>query len=140
MHEPIIQRAGDIIQGRTGGGNEGYCALALISPEGYPTVSTISISKADGIKWLTFCTGLGSKDARIKHSNKAGVCVNSEEYNISLIGTIEIITTPEVKKDMWYDGLEHHFSGWDDPNYCVLKFTTEQYNLFVDWQSARGAL
>ena len=44
----------------------------------------------------------------------------------------------EIKKEMWYDGLKNHFSGWEDPNYCVLKFTTERYNLLVDWENAKG--
>lgn len=140
MNEQTISRAGEIIAGKTGGENKGYCTLCLIGKDGYPTASTISISKADGIKWLTFCTGLGAKSERINFTNKAAVCVNSDEYNISLIGTIEELTDPDIKKEMWYDGLSHHFSGYDDPNYCVLRFTTERYNLLVDWQSAAGTL
>lgn len=68
------------------------------------------------------------------------MCINSPEYHISLTGTIEQITDLDVKREMWYNGLKNHFSGWDDPNYCVLKFTTERYSLLVDWQEARGNL
>jgi general stress protein 26 len=39
---------------------------------------------------------------------------------------------------MWYPGLEQNFSGPDDPDYCVLRFETERYNLLIDWQSVRG--
>lgn len=138
MNEEIIARASEIINKKAIGGNKGFCTLALIDTDGYPTTSTISISKADGINWLTFCTGKGSKDDRINHSNKASVCINSDEYHISLTGKIEILTDPDIKKEMWYSGLENHFSGYDDPNYCVLKFTTERYNLLVDWQEAKG--
>jgi hypothetical protein len=31
-------------------------------------------------------------------------------------------------------------SGPDDPNFCVLRFRTERYNLLVDWQQAQGTL
>jgi len=139
MHEEIIARAREIVAKNTG--ETGYCVLALIDLDGYPTASTISAAKVDGINWLTFCTGLSSPKAeRIKKCNRASVCFNSPEYNISLVGTIEILTDPDVKKEMWYGGLTQHFSGPEDPNYCVLHFKTERYNLLVDWQEARGTL
>ncbi len=139
MSEAIIKKAGEIIGSSSR--EAGYCVLALIDKEGYPTASTISVSKNDGISSMTFCTGLtGNKADRIKLSNRASVCFCSMEYNITLVGTIEVITDAETKKDMWYQGLEGHFSGPEDPNYCVLKFNTQRYNLFVDWQEAVGNL
>ena len=139
MNKKIISRAGEIVNQNTG--ERTYCALALIDLDGYPTVSTITVSKADGINWLTFCTGLGSDKAhRIIKCNRASVCFNSNEYNITLVGTIDIITDPDVKKEMWYGGLVNHFSGPQDPNYCVLRFKTESYNLLVDWKEAKGKL
>jgi len=141
MHEEIIIRAGEIIAKKTGGRNEGYCVLALLDTDGYPTASTISASKADGIKWITFCTGLSSaKINRIEKCNRASVCFDAIDYNITLMGTIEVLTDPIMKKEMWYKGLEENFSGPDDPGYCVLRFTTERYNLLVDWKEARGNL
>ena len=56
------------------------------------------------------------------------------------MGTIEILTDPEVKKKMWYDGLSNHFTGPEDDNYCVLHFKTENYNLLIDWKEAIGTL
>lgn len=139
MNQEIIARAGEIVGKTTR--ETGYCALSLIDLDGYPTTSTISASKVDGIHWITFCTGLNSPKAdRIRKCNRASVCFNSIEYNITLVGTIEILTDPDVKKEMWYDGLTQHFSGPDDSNYCVLRFKTERYNLLVDWKEARGAL
>ncbi|WP_238917019.1 pyridoxamine 5'-phosphate oxidase family protein [Clostridium sp. YIM B02555] len=139
MNEKIISRAGEIVEKNTGEGT--YCELALIDLEGYPTVSTITASKADGINWLTFCTGIGSdKSIRVNKCNRASVCFNSDEYNITLVGTIDIITDPDIKKEMWYGGLTNHFSGPQDSNYCVLRFKTERYNLLVDWEEAKGRL
>lgn len=139
MSEKIIQRAEEIIAERIAG-SQNFCALTFIEPDGYPHTTTISVSKADGIRCLTFCTGAGAKSAIINNCNKASVCFNSSEYHIGLVGTIEQITDSEVKKEMWYDGLKNHFSGWDDPNYCVLKFTAERYSLFVDWQDVKGTI
>jgi general stress protein 26 len=139
MNEEIIARAGEIVARNTG--EETYCVLALIDLDGYPTISTITASKAEGINWLTFCTGFGSdKTDRIIRCNSASVCFNSNEYNITLIGTIDIITDPKVKEEMWYGGLVNHFSGPQDTNYCVLRFKTERYNLLIDWKEEKGRL
>lgn len=141
MNNDIIAKAAEIIANKTGGGNEGYCVLALMDIDGYPTASTISVSKAGGLKWITFCTGLGgTKTNRIEKCNRASVCFDAIDHNITLVGTIEVLTEPAIKKEMWYKGLEGLFSGPDDPNYCVLRFTTERYNLLVDWKEAMGNL
>lgn len=145
MNEETIRKAGQIIAANTGcaaaPGSEPYCTLALIDEDHYPTVSTITAAKSEGINWLTFGTGLSSNKAnRIRKSNRASVCFCSPEYNITLVGTIEIVTDPKVKEEMWYPGLSHHFNKPDHPDYCVLRFKTRRYNLLVDWQEAEGTL
>lgn len=141
MSREIIARAEEIIKRRSGGGNEGYCTLALIDLDGFPTASTISVSKADGIKQMTFCTGLeGSKASRISQNCRASVCFNDVDYNITLVGTIEILTDLKTKREMWYEGLINHYSGPDDSGYCVLLFKTKRYNLLIDWIEAEGIL
>lgn len=135
----IIVKAGEIIEKSIGMGT--YCVLALMDLDGYPTASTITASKADGIHWITFCTGLGgTRTNRINKCNRASVCFNADDYNITLVGTMEILTDLEVKEEMWYGGLANHFSGPEDPNYCVLRFKTERYNLLIDWKEVRGTL
>ena len=146
MSQETIRQANDIINAKTGyvgGGMEGYAALSLIDEEGYPTTSTLTIVKADGIKWLTFATSPDDNKAkRIEKCSRASVCINSSEYNITLVGTIEIVTDMEIKKDMWLEPMNgsEHWTGYDDPNFCVLRFTTERYNLYVGYEEARGNL
>lgn len=139
MNEKIIERAGEIIAERAKG-SQNFVTLAFVDWDGYPHTTTISISKSEGIRWLTFCTGTGAKKDTIDRCNKASVCINSPEYHIALTGTIEQITDIDVKKEMWYNGLKNHFNGYDDPNYCVLKFTTERYNILLlsDGQDGQG--
>ena len=137
MNAKSIDRAGEIITQRACG-SQNFVTLAFVNWDGYPHTTTISISKSEGIRWLTFCTGTGAKKDTIDRCNKASVCINSSDYHIALTGTIEQITDFDVKKEIWYNGLKNHFSGYDDPNYCVLKFTTERYNLLVDWQAVQG--
>lgn len=136
--EALIQKAADIIQSQCN--ENGYCALTLMDLDDRPVTTTITPAKADGIKWMTFCTGYGTRTQRIAHCKDACVCFNSQTYHISLKGRAEVVTDPNIKRDMWYDGLKHHFSGPDDPGYIVIRFTADSYTLFVDWQEVRGTL
>jgi len=146
MHEKIIEKAAEVIRAKTGGiggGMMGYAVLALIDENGYPTASTLTISKAEGIKWLTFLTSVDSNKAkRISKCNKGSVYLDSSEYNISLVGTLEVLADPDIKKEMWYEAIGGLFSGPDDPAYCVLRFNTERYNLFFadDGSTADGTI
>ena len=146
MNEEIITRAEKILANRATK-EQGYCVLALIDTDGYPTAATISPSKIDGIRRVTFCTGIDSNWAkRIEKCNRASVCFNSgsEQYNITLVGTIEVLTDLETKQEMWFDGMGWYFKGPEDPNFCVLQFVTQRYSLMLDESdandSARGTL
>lgn len=138
QNEQIIQKAANIIQGQCN--EKGFCALTLMDTDNRPNTTTITPAKADGIHWVTFCTGFGTRTERITFRPDACVCFNSSEYHISLKGNMEIITDPIIKKEMWYQGLSNHFSGPEDPGFIVLKFTADSYTLFIDWETARGTL
>jgi len=127
MNEQIITQAAKVIA------DAGYCVLALIDTDEYPTAATISPSKTEGIASVTFCTGLGSNWAeRVEKCSRASVCFNSDTYNITLVGDIEILTDIETKKSMWYDGMGSYFSGPEDHGFCVLRFTTKRYSLMLE--------
>ena len=131
MNQEIIAKAEAAIAKRALIANEGYCTVTTIDENGYPTSSTISASKADGIRRLVFGSTLNSDRVnRIKKCDRACVCINSGEYHVSLVGTIEVLTDPQAKQEAWYDWLKEYFSGADDPNFCALRFTTERYNLY----------
>ena len=142
MSEKAIAKAEEIIKSKTAAVNMGVgVTLSLLDDEGYPTTSTLSISKADGIRRLTFASTLDSNKAkRAKENSRASICIFDDDYeggayyNITLVGNIEVVTDMEMKKETWYQGLEEHYpnGGIDDPNYCVLIFTTKRYNLWVD--------
>ena len=142
MSQKAIAKAEEIIKSKTAEVNMGVgVTLSLLDHEGYPTTSTLSISKADSIRQITFAGSLDSnKVKRAKVNSRASVCIFDDDYeggayyNITLVGDIEVVTDIEMKKETWYQGLEEHFpnGGLDDPNYCVLKFSTKRYNLWVD--------
>lgn len=144
MNQEIIVKAGEIVKENTVHGGEagfGIYTFSLIDAEGFPTASIVTPAKSDGINWMTFGTMLNQNRAkRVANCNHASVCFGTAEHCINLIGKIEIITADDVKHEMWYDGLGHHFMGPDDPNYCVLRFTTKRYKLFLDYQDVAGTL
>jgi general stress protein 26 len=122
----------------------GYCSLGLIDSENFPTISTVTPAKSEGIKWITFVAGLNSNKAkRINFCDKASVCFNNDSpllYNITLVGSIEILTDRKAKEETWYNGCEHHFNGIDDPNYCVLRFNTKRYSIFIEMNEISGII
>ena len=141
MSKEVIVKASEIIKNKSAAENMGAgVALTLIDNEGYPTTSCISISRADGIREILFGIGLSSnKGKRAKECTRASICLFDDDYeggsyyNISLVGDVEIVPDPEVKKEVWYEGLAEHFEqGVADPDYAVLRFTTKRYNLWVD--------
>lgn len=139
--ENVIEKASEIISGRTASGTykNQYCVLAQEDLDGRITAAVITASRADGIKLVYFCSGIGSNWAkRAERDNRAAVCFESETYSITLRGKLEILTDTKIKQEHWYSGLEDHFGGADDPNYCVLRFTTEVYNLFIDLANTEG--
>ena len=140
MKNEVVAKAEAVIAKKTAGWEEdsGYCAFTVIDENGYPTTSTISPLKANGIRRLTFGVSLSSDRAkRVQRCNRVCVCFNSDVYHISLVGTVEISTDPQAKRDAWIDGLEEYYSGADDPDFAAMHFTAERYNLFfIDGESA----
>ena len=135
MNQKVIAKANEIVNAKSnfiGGGMDGYVSLALIDDKGYPVITTISIAKADGINWLTFVPGSERNSVkRASKCNRACVCINSRCYHISLVGNIEILTDAESKIDNWMEPLKEHWDGPEVADYCVLRFITEHYTIYL---------
>jgi len=116
--------------------NADVAYIAKIDDKGYPRVSTISSIKTEGIRKVWFSTGLNSGKVRFfKQNNRASVCYHEGGNNITLIGDIEILTTPELKEQLWKDWFIKHFPGGiTDPNYCILEFTAKEAVFWIDNQ------
>lgn len=146
MNQEAITRASGIINSKqdyVGGGMDGFVVLSLIDEQGHPTSSAITLSKSDGIKWLSFLGGTGSNKAkRIKNCNKAGVNISTSGYNITLVGTIETLIDPAKKKPHWQDVFTENHGAIDCPDHCAFLFTTERYSIYFadDNSVAEGTL
>ncbi|MDR0767264.1 MAG: pyridoxamine 5'-phosphate oxidase family protein [Methanosarcinales archaeon] len=139
VQQKLIARANELINSKKdyigegiNEGMDGYVVLSLIDEKnGYPVSSAVTLSKADGINWLSFIGDEESNKAkRIAKCNKACVCFASNEYNITLVGRIEKITDLEGKKQHWQEVFTKHYGGPENPEYCIWKFNTETYNIF----------
>ena len=142
----LLIKAEEIVNGSTMHtvGESGLGAdwvMALIDEEGYPSASMITASRAEGFKWIAFCTGLGwNKASRAEKDPRTCVYLFDKESftGISLIGRIEVVTDLEMKNRMWYDALGDAFQGPEDGKLCVLMFQPERYNIFINNRTIRG--
>lgn len=146
MSKELLKKAEELVNKctahtETESGLTPHWVMSLIDDKGYPAASIITASRADGFKWISFCTGYGANKPNRARSNPKSCVYLYEEKSfsgISLTGKIEISTDLELKKQMWYKGLENHFSGPEDKGMCVMLFKPEHYNIFIDYQNIYG--
>ncbi|MCL2621248.1 MAG: pyridoxamine 5'-phosphate oxidase family protein [Defluviitaleaceae bacterium] len=128
--EKVIARANDVANKHKGN----YATIALMLENGYPTASTITITNADGIKALYFAGDINQNKARrATANNRASICISSADYNITLVGTVEVITDPKIKAENWLDAWSQYWTNSDHPDFCAFRFKTETFNIcFMD--------
>jgi len=142
----LLQKAEEIVNNSTIHtlgeiGSTADWVMALIDEDGYPNASMITAARADGFKWIAFCTGLGwNKPNRAEKDSRSCIYLFDKESftGISLIGRTEVITDLTVKKQMWWNDLVEFFKSPDDDSWCVLLFKPERYNIFIDNRTIYG--
>ncbi|MCL2352639.1 MAG: pyridoxamine 5'-phosphate oxidase family protein [Firmicutes bacterium] len=138
MNDELIAKAAEFASAAI----TGCCVLALIDGDGYPTAASITPSKTEGVEYIYFGNNIESNWAkRARKCGRASVCFNSvrPECNVTLVGDIDVITDdPAIKKEMWREWMEVYYSGPEDPKFCVLRFKTRRYSLYIDGRQARG--
>lgn len=109
-------------------------AVTSLYEDGYPRTVNMSNIKYDGIKVVWFSTGLNS--IKVKHYLKdcrSSVCYNVDGHNITLIGDMEVVDDADIKKSLWLEWFINYFTqGTEDPNYCILKFTTKRVAVWIN--------
>ncbi|MCL2375542.1 MAG: pyridoxamine 5'-phosphate oxidase family protein [Firmicutes bacterium] len=133
-----INRAKEFIKSRCVNGgtarSDAYCTISLIDFDGYPTSAAITPATSEGLETIWFGTSLDSNKARrIKKKPKAGICFNSGDVNISLVGAIEIVSDLATKKEVLYEEITqmpYYPQGMADPNLIALKFTTKRFDIW----------
>lgn len=109
--------------------------LSYLDGEGYPVIKAMLMPRErEGIKVFYFSTNTSSnKVARFRENPKASVYFSDRRFfrGVSLLGTVEVLETSEMKEWIWRDGDTRYYPlGVTDPDYCVLKFTAEKGRYF----------
>ena len=114
--------------------------IAYVDDEGFPiTKAMLKPRERKGIKEIYFSTNTSSNKVKcFKQNNKASVYFIDKRFyrGISLVGTVEVIETPEIKERIWQVGDKMYYKeGVTDPDYCVLKFTAFKGRYYSNFKS-----
>lgn len=114
--------------------------ISSVDSEGFPnTKAMLSPRKREGIKMIYFTTALSSmKAVQFSQNSKANIyfCNASTFKGVMLMGTMEVLTDVDLKEEMWREGDElYHPLGITDPDYCILKFTTQKGRFYSQLSS-----
>ena len=114
--------------------------IAYVDDEGFPiTKAMLKPRERKGIKEILFSTNTSSNKVKcFKENNKASVYFVDKRFfrGISLVGTVEVIETPELKEKIWQEGDEMYYKeGVTDPDYCVLRFTAFKGRYYSNFKS-----
>lgn len=112
---------------------QGVVTLASVDPEGYPRICVLSVLGEKEIGNIIVSTGeKGTKVAHFRKNPKASACVFDDRDSVTLIGEVEFVTDMKVKKDIFLDWMYDHFTGVDDPNYCVIAFRPTVATVWIE--------
>ncbi|WRS30507.1 pyridoxamine 5'-phosphate oxidase family protein [Actinomycetaceae bacterium MB13-C1-2] len=114
--------------------------MGYVDPEGFPiTKALLPPREREGIKVFWFSTNTSSNKARCFRENpKASLYFVDRRFfrAVSLIGTMDILETPEAKERIWQDGDEMYYhEGVEDPDYCVVRFTAKKGRYYSNFKS-----
>lgn len=114
--------------------------LCYTDEEGYPvTRAMLKPREREGIKTFWFTTNTSSNKVKcLKRDPKASIYFVDKRFfrGISLIGTVEVLETPEEKERIWQAGDTMYYpEGVTDPDYCVLRFTATKGRFYSNFKS-----
>lgn len=114
--------------------------VSYMDEEGFPiTKAMLKPREREGIKTFWFSTNTSSNKVKFyKENPKASIYFVDFRFfrGVSLLGTMEVLETPEAKERIWRTGDTMYYSkGVTDPDYCVLKFTAEKGRYYSNFHS-----
>lgn len=102
--------------------------------DGYPHIKAMLNAEHEGLKRVWFSTNTSSmRVAQFRRDPKASLYfVDFEDWQgLMLVGQMEILQDPEVRKRLWHPGDEKYYPlGINDPDYSVLRFTAGWGNYY----------
>lgn len=112
--------------------------IASVDEDGFPNMKAMfSPEKIEGNSFY-FSTNTSSlRTQQYMKNPKASLYAyhrgRFKYEGIMLIGTMEVLQDPEIKKELWHDkDVMYYKKGVTDPDYCVLKFTARKGRRYCD--------
>ena len=114
--------------------------IGAIDSEGFPNVKAmLAPRKREGIKTFYFSTNTSSRHvAQYLANPKASVYFCDRRFfrGVMLKGTMEVLTDAASKEMIWERGDTMYYpEGVTDPDYCVLRFTSEAGRFYSNFHS-----
>lgn len=114
--------------------------ISYVDNEGFPITKAMLRPRArNSIKEIWFSTNTSSNKVKFfRENNKASVYFMDRRFfrGVSLVGTVEIMETPEAKERLWQIGDKMYYKkGVTDPDYCVIKFTAIRGRYYSNFKS-----
>lgn len=111
--------------------------LASVNQQGYPRICTVSKLKAVGFSEIYVETShrseIQGKAVHFGVNPKASVCYSIGEDSVTLVGEVEIIRDPEIKKT--FDPLVNRAffkNGVNDPRHVLLRFRAIEATFWIE--------
>jgi general stress protein 26 len=102
--------------------------LGTMGKDGFPEIRAMLKTGNDGLKTIWFSTNASSRKVRqIQEDSRACIYFadNARFKGLRLIGNAAIILGQEDKKSLWQDWFSQYYTGPEDPDYAMVRFTTE---------------
>lgn len=114
--------------------------LSYLDADGFPvTRAMLKPRERQGIKTIWFSTNTSSNKVKaFRQNSRASVYLVDRRFfrGASLVGTMEVLETPEAKERLWQMGDTLYYKkGVTDPDYCVLRFTAEKGRFYSNFRS-----
>lgn len=114
--------------------------IAYVDADGFPiTKAMLKPREREGIKIFWFSTNTSSNKVKcFRKNNRASIYFIDKRFfrGVSLVGTVEVLETPEAKERIWQTGDTMYYKeGVTDPDYCVLKFTAIKGRYYSNFKS-----
>jgi general stress protein 26 len=114
--------------------------IGSIDEAGFPNVKAmLPPRKRDGIRHIYFTTNASSMRVK-QYTDNPNACIYFFDKRffrgVMLRGTMKVLTDRRSKEMIWRDGDETYYAGGvTDPDYCALKFTTQNGRFYSHFKS-----
>ena len=134
MMRDVVKTIGNLID------KNGTGVISSIDDEGYPnTKAMLPPRKREGIKYFWFSTNTSSmRVSQYRENPKACIYFFDKRFyrGVMLKGTMEVLEDAQSKEMIWQKGDTLYYpKGVTDPDYCVLRFTTQSGRYYSNFSS-----